>query len=309
MAALDLALDRLTGPGLGVLVLDDYTEIALRRRRIGSAALVDLVDLVLHPPAAPPSPLGGLLVSPAHLTALRPALSAVGREHLLGVGVTTDSGPGTVTDSLASALDLGASFVELRANRRPGQFDRGQVHVDAPAVAGAAARAQQSGLVPVLTVALPGLAASRIGVTRAVTANALHALTDALAHQGGDPARMIVRMPLISPGPASGLTAPPDEVARHTLDTLAETVPSTVPAVWFLSAGHALETVCRQLTAVRALAMERGESRAIGFALGRALLEPALDSWATDGPAPARRRLSAAGDAAYRSLVPALTPR
>lgn len=306
MARLDLTLGALARPGFGVLVLDDYADMALRDRGLRGEAARDLVEFAVHPPG-PSASLGGVLLSAGYTEQLRPPVAPpAGDGTALGVRLALGRGTGDVGRSLDAARAVGASFVEVRANRRPGEFPRGEAHVDAPAVAAAAALAQQAGLVPVVTVALPAMPGSAVGVTRAVTVNAVQAVFRAAAEVRCDPARLILRLPLSAPGPRAGHTIAATAVAQHTLEVLDEAVPAEVPAVWFLSAGHRVSAVSDQLAALAALAQAHGEQRALGFALGRALLEPALDGWITGGAARAHQRLAAACDAVHRALVPAL---
>lgn len=306
MARIDLTLEALARPGFGVLVLDDHADMALRDRGLLGEAARDLVDFAVHPPA-PSTSLGGVLLSATHAERLRPPVAPPsGDGTALGLRLGLGRGTGDVERSLDAARASGASFVEVRANRRPGEFPRGEAHVDAPAVVAAAARAQAAGLVPVVTVALPAMPGSAVGVTRAVTVNALHAIFRAADEARCDPARLVLRLPLAAPGPRAGHSIAASAVAHHTLEVLDQAVPAEVPAVWFLSAGHPASAVADQLAALSSLALASSERRPLGFALGRALIEPALDGWTAGGAARARQRLAAACDTVHRALVPAL---
>lgn len=306
MDRLDRTLTAIRRPGFGVLVFDDYADAALRERGIRADAAADLFEFAVDA-STPRASLGGVLASAGQLAPLHPLMAPPSaRGTMLGVRLKLGNGTSDTDRSLTDARRVGASFVEIRANRRPGQFPRGEAHVDAQAVAGAAALAQAAGLVPVITVALPGMPGSATGVTRAVIVNALRAIFLALEDVPCDPGRLVLRMPLISPGPRSTQSIAASSVASHTLDVLDEAVPTAVAATWFLSAGHPLATIRDHLAAVAALSAGCGQDRHLGFALGRALLEPALEGWTRGGSARARQQLAAACESAHRAMVPAL---
>jgi hypothetical protein len=306
MSRLDITLGRLLRPGLGLLVLDEYADAEAERRGLPPSALPLLAEHVLRSPLVGRR-LGGVLLSPQHLASMpQPVAPPHASPPFVGLRVDVSANECSAPDAVRAARRAGADVVELRSNRRPGQFPRSESHVDVVPMAAAAAAAQAVGLVPVLSVALPGLDGSSIGVARAVTVNALSALFEEVAAHDVDVSRVVVRTNLVSPGRRAPGEHSAESVARFTLDALAEALPSTVPAVWFLSSGRALATVCRELEAVTALAAARGGSRHLGYAMGRALMEPALDGMVTGGLARAHQRLSAACDALHRALVPAL---
>ena len=244
----------------------------------------------------PVRPFAGVLTTARHLSHLQHAMWSPENPAM---GVIVDL---AVDGSIASARRTGASFVELRANRRPSALRRGESHVDSGPMAAAASAAQAAGLVPVLTVALPGLTATTMGVTRAITANALATLIAAARRAHVNLSRTIVRVNLIAPGPRAERTESPDVVAAWTLDALGECVPDSVAGVWFVSGGHSLETTCADLGAVRDLATRRRVPWRIGFAMARALAEPALEGWQLGGAARAQQRLLAAGAAAHDAV-------
>lgn len=307
MSRLDITLDRLLRPGLGLLVLDEYADQAARRRGLPASALPTLAEHALGSPLTS-GRLAGVLLSEQHLASVTaPVTVPHGALPLIGLHIEVLPDDSANREAIRAAKLAGVDFVELRSNRRPGQFPRGDTHVAAGPIGYAAAAAQAAGLVPVLSVALPGLDASSIGVTRAITVNALTALFVAASDHGVDLSRAVVRTNLVAPGHrARGGQASADEVARSTMDAIGEAVPSAVPAVWFMSSGRSLETVCEELRAVTALAAARGDTRQLGYAMGRALTEPALDGLLTGGPARGQQRLSAACDALHRALMPAL---
>jgi len=250
------------------------------------------------------------LLSEAHLASLpAPVAPPHAAPPFRGLRIDVARSESSVAEALSTARLNGVDFVELRANRRPGQFERGESHVASGPIAGAAAAAQAAGLVPVLSIAMPGLEASTIGLTRAVTVNALSSLFEATSARDVDPARLIVRMNLVTPGPRAELESSAEAVARFTLDSLDEGLPAEVPAVWFLSSGRSLTTLCRELEAITALASARDRTLRLGYAMGRALVESALDGMISGGVARAHQRLGAACDALHRSLVPALAGR
>lgn len=309
MSRLGITLDRLLRPGLGLLVLDEYADEEARRRGLPPSALPTLAEHALRSPLAGRR-LGGVLLSERHLGSLTAPVASHAALPFIGLRIGVGADDSANDEAVRAAQQAGVDFVELRSNRRPGQFPRGDTHVAVEPIAAAAAAAQAAGLVPVLSAAMPGLDASTIGVTRAITVNALTALFAAAADRGVDLSRVVVRTNLVAAGRrAQGAASSADEVARFTVDTLDEAVPTAVPAVWFMSSGRSLATVCKELEAVTALAAVRGDARHLGYAMGRALVEPALDGMVTGGLARGHQRLSASCDALHRALLPALAGR
>jgi len=305
MSRLEISLDRLLRPGLGLLVIDEYADAEAKRRGLPVSALTTLADQALHSASVDRS-LGGVLVSEQHAELMTPPVARPWTQACVGLHIDVGTDESSAVDAVARARRLGAVCVELRSNRRPGQFPRGENHVAAGPLAAAAAAAQAAGMLPVLSTAMPGLDTSTIGVARAVTVNALSALFDAAAHRGVDPSQLVVRTNLITPGRRAKGESSADAVAQFTLDALDEALPPDVPAVWFMSSGRSLTTLCSELVAITRLAAYRGLRRHLGYAMGRALLEPTLDAMVAGGRARAEQRLAAACDALHRALVPAL---
>lgn len=174
----------------------------------------------------------------------------------------------------------GARFAEWRANIDPMTVGRGQVAVDAAALARGAAASQAEGVMPLLTVAMPDLASQSQAVTRAVVANALRALFDELDGQGVDLAALVLRMSMVLPGDAHRHQPAPTEVAAATLGVLEETVPPQVAGVAFLSGGQPVGRATTNLAAIVAAARQQGLPWRMTFAFTRALVAESVAAWA-----------------------------
>lgn len=311
MSRLDITLDGLRRPGTGLLVVDEYADPPARRRHVSASDLAPLVADALRSPLAGDR-LTGAVLSECHLRSMPPPVDLWRTDGPPFVGLrlaVRPEDPGT-TAALLAARRRGADLVELRANRRPGQFPRRETHVAVDPLAAAAAEAQRLDLLPVLSVSMPDLGRNTIGVCRAVTVNALTALFAAAVEHGVDLSRVVVRTNLVAPGLLARTDVTPDQVATATLDALDEAVPAAVPAVLFLSSGRSLAAVCEHLAALAEVAAARGVRRHLGYAMGRAFVEPMLDAVAAGDPAGAQRDLASACDALHRALVSAaVSPR
>lgn len=303
MHTADHALEALLQPGRGVLVVDEYADRVVRGRCLTAQVADDLVLRALEPDLMGPA-LAGLLLDKGRLAAMRSDGAPVG-EALLGVRIDGFAERTTPADQAATAVDLGAVFAEVHANRRPAWRDPGLGHVAVEPIALTTRAVQQHGLVPVVGLALHGLDDGSLGITRAVTVNGLKPAMAALDAVGVDLSRCVLRLPLIGPGAVAGQDVTAGDVATATLDALDEVLAAEVAAVWFHSAGHDLPTVAAWLRAIAALAETRAVPWRIGFAVGRAVVSPAADAWATSGPDQGRRALASACHTLSRSLRPA----
>lgn len=307
MTALDLALNSLLRPGVGLLVVDEHVDALARRRHMPGNQVDDLVRAGLGPHVVGRS-LAGVIVESARLRDLTttgsPPLDA---EALLGVRLE-GAAYRDPEAAVAMARAHGAAMVELRSNRRPGQFRRGESHVDVPGLVAAAKAAQRAAVLPVLSVAPPSLHTSSLAVITAVTVNALHAVVAQSQAAGLDLSRVVIRVNLVAPGIRAAQRSV-DTVARATVDALEESLPPTVPGVFFMSGGRPLAEVCDQMSAVRELVTERGLPWRISFAMGRALMRDAVSGW-PDGDLPrATQQLVSACSAMSQAVVSSLSGR
>lgn len=305
MTTLTDTLHEMLRPGRGVVVLDQYAETLLERHSQGNDVADTFTRAVLASDAVGRS-VSGVLMTARRLAGLpQPWPDAWHRAHL-GVRIDDLSDGVAPEPAIDAAARKGATFVEIRANRRPGHVRPGETHVPVTPMLRAARAAQARDLLPVLSVAMPGLYSASLPVTRAVIANSLTGLYSRAHEHGLDVSRTVLRVAPIAPGYRSPRQPWPAQVARATLDTLDEAVPASVPAVWFLSAGHSLAVASDHLRAISGLAEQRSAPWAIGFAAGRALVGNALTAWPHGGADAAAQKLGRACDSLGGAVRPAL---
>ncbi len=218
------------------------------------------------------------------------ALAAVG----LATGAKVDTGtvplagaPGeTITEGLdglgervAACAARGASFAKWRAALTIGHATPGAwaIEANAHALARYARVCQDAGVVPVVEPEVLTAGSHPLEVCAAITRRVLTALRRALDEAGVDPAGMVLKPNMVTPGAGA---APVDagEVARATVEVLAATMPDDLAGVAFLSGGQSSVDAAANLAAIRALPTPWP----VTFSFGRALVSPALHAWAGD---------------------------
>src|SRR5262245_20500022 len=259
MRSMQETLATILDPPKGVLVADQYA---------GPSALV---DLALDTPA--------LADHVSAVVVTEPTFARRGRRRsgpLVGVRLRPlPSDSYFMSARVAGLARDGAAFVEWRAHRALHEVPPGGVHVEAAALAQGVALAQGMGLLPIVTVAMPDLDTNSIGVSEAVTSNALIAMRNELSRAGVDPGTLLVRINMVLPAHDHPLQADPQEVATATLRVLERGLPSGVAGVLLLSGGQPLPQACANLGAVAALAEERSVPWRLTFGFSRALFEAA----------------------------------
>ncbi len=89
---------------------------------------------------------------------------------------------------------------------------------------------------------------------------------------------MVLKPSMVLPGKESPPKAPPEVVARATLEVLKRTVPAAVPTINFLSGGQAPVEATANLNAMNALAPHA--PWVLSFSYARALQDDAMRIWA-----------------------------
>lgn len=291
----------LLSPGRGVLVADEYVDRTIARRAPRhpgrSCTTSDYLRVALDSWGLE-SYLSGVLLTPETFRATEqlrtlkqyrdgsaPLLFGVrmdaARTRPLADGRPSPDLPDVRRD-LGENRIAGARFAEWRANVDPRTVARGEVHVDARALAQGAAASQAEDVLPMVTVAMPDLASHSQSVTQAVTANALRALFVELDSLRVDLAALVLRINMVVPGDHHRRQATPDEVAEATLRVIEETVPSEVAGIAFLSGGQDVARASENLAAIVGLARTRQVRSRLTFAFTRALVAESVASWACD---------------------------
>jgi fructose-bisphosphate aldolase, class I len=291
----------LLAPGRGILVADEYVDRTIARMGRGSTARAtctssDYLAVALDT-AGLQNYLAGVLLTPEGFRAteqlrtlkqyrdgVSPLLFGV-RMDASRTRMRADGRPADLVDvrrELAENRLAGARFAEWRANIDPMTVARGQVHVDAGALAQGAAVSQAEGVLPMVTVAMPDLASQSLAVTQAVTANALRRLFADLDRVGADLGALVLRINMVLPGEQHRHQPSPDEVAEATLRVVEETVPAGVAGIGFLSGGQDIDRAAANLAAITGLARTRQVPARLTFAFTRSLVRESVSSWACD---------------------------
>ncbi|MCD2194180.1 fructose-bisphosphate aldolase class I [Actinomycetospora endophytica] len=300
-SALHTTAAGLVGDGTGILAADE--SIATMSRRLSDAGvspteehrrayrelLVTTADLARG--------ISGVILCEEtlhqHVTDGRDfptALAALG----LATGVKVDTGtvplagaPGeTITEGLdglaervADCAARAAVFAKWRAVLTIGHGTPGAwaIEANAHALARYARVCQDVGVVPVVEPEVLTAGSHPLEVCAAVTRRVLATLRRALDEAEVDPAGMVLKPNMVTPGSGAAPVGP-DAVARATVDALTATMPDDLAGVAFLSGGQSSVDAAANLAAIRALPTPWP----VTFSFGRALVTPALAAWAGD---------------------------
>lgn len=290
--------EALLSPGKGLLVLDEYVDAMVQRLRAkrSGISVQKYLDLALATPELERW-VSGILLSAEGFAASEPLRTSRRRTDapipLVGVRMDTGStrlrtadrpadGLADVRRRLAGTRRAGAAFVEWRANLDPLTVAPSTVHVDAEALARGAAASQLEDVLPVVTIAMPDLVSHSIGVTQAVTGNALTELFSQLQRFEVDTSAMLLRVNMVVGGKRNLTHTPHEDVARATLACISSRVHPSVPGIAFLSGGQLIQQACANLSAITALSHRQRRPWRLTFGFARALVSSSLELWRGD---------------------------
>lgn len=297
MLPIEETIKTILSPSKGMLVADEYAEL-LVADRTDRSRVVRFVETIVGTPGLAEY-VSSVLMTGATFEAASTRLPA---SPLVGVRL------GTKTDPDSEFMDLvraHASFVEWRAHVSFRDVPKGGVHIDGSLLARGAKSAQDQGLLPVLTVAMPDLGTSSVGVTQAVTTNALLSLLKELVKAKVEPSQLLLRVNMVVAGVAHRSPTEPGLVADLTMAMLERCVPDQIGGVLLLSGGQSLEGACTNLAAVSALAAKSSVPWPLSFGFSRPLVSAAAEVFndeADDQPE-ARRLLVDSARLASESLA------
>lgn len=181
-------------------------------------------------------------------------------------------------DRLKEYAQLGARFTKWRAvikitPETPSWF---ALQANAHALARFAALSQEAGLVPIVEpeVLMNGdhPIERHFEVTRAALHHLFHALREHLVRLEGT----LLKPNMVLSGKDAPQQASVEQAARMTLRVLNETVPPAIPGIMFLSGGQSAVRATEHLNTLNQLGPAPWE---LSFSFGRALQEPALNTW------------------------------
>jgi len=192
---------------------------------------------------------------------------------------TVTTGLDGLADRLAEYAALGAAFAKWRAVIDVADPDQGALTANAEALAEYAALCQQHGIVPIVEPEVLCSGSHDLSTCADVTMMALTLVFDRLQDRGVDLSGIVLKPNMVTPGLESAdAPAPPLVIAEATLAVLAETVPSEVPGIAFLSGGHTNQAACQNLGAIN---QDAGDAPwQLTYSFGRALVSDALHAWA-----------------------------
>ncbi len=181
-------------------------------------------------------------------------------------------------DRLKEYYAMGARFAKWRAVITIGEGTPTQTAIDsnAEALARYAALCQENGLVPIVEPEVLMDGDHSIEDTEAVTIATLWSVFTALHHHLVILDEMLLKPNMVVPGEVSSEQASVEEVAKATLRALSKTVPPIVPGIVFLSGGQGPEESTQNLNAMNQMGPHPWK---LSFSFGRALQEPAMETW------------------------------
>ncbi|GAC1396765.1 MAG: fructose-bisphosphate aldolase class I [Vulcanimicrobiaceae bacterium] len=192
-------------------------------------------------------------------------------------------------DGLAKRVDeyvkIGAKFAKWRAvitiDEATGLPTDACLHANAHALARYGAICQQGGLVPIIEpeVLMDGAMSHTIMTSESVHRRTLRIVFDHLADQNVKFSEMILKPSYVIPGQKSAHKAPVRDVAERTLAVLLDTVPASVAGIAFLSGGQDNEDATAHLNEINVLGRAANAPWPLTFSYGRALQQPALNTW------------------------------
>ncbi|MEP7182664.1 MAG: class I fructose-bisphosphate aldolase [Betaproteobacteria bacterium] len=185
-----------------------------------------------------------------------------------------------LADRLKAYKEKGARFAKWRevyaiTDRNPTPLG---IAANAEVLARYAAICQEQGIVPIVEpeVLIDGV--HTIERCHEVCAAVLHAVFHALHRHRVILEGIVLKPSMVLPGKESPPKAPPDVVARATLEVLTRTVPAAVPTINFLSGGQASVEATANLNAMNVMAPHA--PWVLSFSYARALQDDAMRMWA-----------------------------
>jgi fructose-bisphosphate aldolase class I len=182
-------------------------------------------------------------------------------------------------DRLKEYAAMGARFAKWRAVIRitdvlPSAMC---VSVNAHALARYAALCQEQDIVPIVEPEVLMDGPHTIERCEEVTGSVLHAVFHALFEQRVRLEGMLLKPNMVISGKQCRRQAPVEEVAVATLRCLRRHAPAAVPGIVFLSGGQSDVLATAHLNMINKLDLSKPWK--ISFSYGRALQDPAIDTW------------------------------
>jgi fructose-bisphosphate aldolase class I len=293
----------LVAPGKGILAADEsigtitrrFNSIGVESTEINRRAYRDLLfttpgaeefisGVILYDETIRQSSLGGvpfpkLLQGKGIIPGIKVDLGAKALAGFPDEQIT--EGLDGLRDRLVAYDQLGARFAKWRAvitidDGLPTPFC---IEANAHALARYAALCQEADIVPIVEPEVLMDGSNTIVKCEAVTTAVLEAVFAALYRHRVMLEGMLLKPNMVIAGKKCPVQNPVAEVAQATVRTLLRTVPAAMPGIVFLSGGQSPEQATAHLNVMNSLGKFPWD---LSFSFGRALQEPALQSWAGD---------------------------
>jgi fructose-bisphosphate aldolase class I len=223
------------------------------------------------------TPLADILKNEGILPGIKVDLGA---KPLAGApGELVTEGLDGLRDRLSEYRGMGARFAKWRAVFHVTDLlpTTACVSANASALARYAALCQERELVPIVEPEVLMDGSHTIGRCEKVTGMVLHSVFDAIFQQGVVLESMLLKPNMVIAGKKCSRQASVGEVASATLRCLRRHVPAAVPGIVFLSGGQSPQLATAHLNAINRLPGPKPWK--ISFSYGRALQDPALETW------------------------------
>jgi fructose-bisphosphate aldolase class I len=184
-------------------------------------------------------------------------------------------------ERLAEYRELGAKFAKWRAViwLKDGPPSDYCIEVNAHALARYAALCQREGIVPIVEPEVEMTGTHDIDACYDATKRTLLALYRELHAQRVYLPGTLLKPNMVLSGKEAPNRAPPEEVAKRTVDCFRETVPAAVPGIAFLSGGQSDEEATINLDAINRYAAKVGAPWQLTYSYGRGLQAAPQKAW------------------------------
>jgi len=204
-----------------------------------------------------------------------------GAKELAGhPGEKVTEGLDNLRDRLAEYYQMSARFAKWRAVITIGETipSDGCIEANVHALARYAAICQENGLVPIVEPEVLIDGNHTIERCGEVTEKTLHEVFRQLYLQNVAFDQMILKPSMVISGANCPVQGNVEEVAKATMGCLANTVPSAVPGIAFLSGGQSKELASAHLNAMNQMFKHKIPWQ-VTFSYARAIQQPALEHW------------------------------
>lgn len=206
-----------------------------------------------------------------------------GEKITMGIAAEPENGWADLATRCAEYREMGAGFAKWRAviTIGDGMPSGGCIVYNAMALASYANICQQNGLVPIIEPEVLMEGSHDANRCREVTSEVLEKTWNFCKSQGVHLPGVLLKPNMILAGNACATQLSRREVAKSTVDCLAESVPHDVGGVVFLSGGQSDEDATFHLHFMNEMDVEHPWQ--LSYSYGRALQAAALKAWAEEG--------------------------